>query len=424
MNGGVDPTWADKEVPSPKPEEKPLAGKPEPSFSKEKKEELIDPFEEAKEKYRKFTPAPEAPEPPKPAPIEPDITEILPKEPIPAKPTPPSSPVEPIKPPPVPQPVEPPLEEPPPIKPIPPEPEEKAKKEKPPTALWKTIVKILLLVIGVGLFIYLFLNWPAYYAKAKYLIEHWGGKKETSQEILSKPLKTIQQSAGPTTSGDIFLPFVQQAMETPVKNLEEEIEKVSSGTSINLADLKDNTLIIPKIEIKAPIIWNSPPDENTMLEYLQKGIVHYAGTALPGQGKGPIFITGHSSYYWWDKGQYKTVFVNLDKLENGDEIGIGYENKVYVYKVYEKIVVKPEQVEVLNPVDEPILALMTCVPIGTNNKRLIVRAKEIELAQATTVGEEKETEKETTETTEKQPTTQPSTTTDLLDTIYLLPWLW
>src|SRR3990167_11145314 len=109
-----------------------------------------------------------------------------------------------------------------------------------------------------------------------------------------------------------------------------------------------------------------------MLENLQKGVVHYAGTALPGTGKGPIFITGHSSYYWWDKGKYKTIFATLDKVSAGDEIKINYDNVIRTYKVYDKTIVLPEQVEVLKPLNEPVLVLMTCVPVGTNLKRLLI----------------------------------------------------
>jgi sortase A len=114
-----------------------------------------------------------------------------------------------------------------------------------------------------------------------------------------------------------------------------------------------------------------------MLENLQKGVVHYAGTPLPGEGKGPIFISGHSSYYSWDPGQYKTVFTNLDKLSEGDLIQIKYNDQLYTYRVYETVVVNPDQVDVLNSVNEPTLDLMTCVPVGTNQQRLIIKAKQI-----------------------------------------------
>lgn len=394
----IDTTWTNKETLEGKP---PIAS-PGSSFS----EDLIDPFEQAKNKT--FSPAQPKTEPigkpnieephiqPRPTPVLETETKQEPAEPI----TPKQITAQKIVPP-FTQPET--------------KPEIQPEEEKKQSPLLKTVLKIIVIFIGLGLFIYLFLNFPAYFAKAKYLFSL--SKNSTSKEVLSGPLKEIQNSN--SSSSDLFLPFVQQALETPTSNLAEAVSQTSTGGGLTLADIADNTAIIPKINIKAPIIWNSPPDETSMLANLQNGIAHYSGTSLPGTGKGPIFITGHSSYYWWDKGKYKTVFANLDKLESGDEIGIGYNNKVYVYKVYEKIVVKPEQTEVLNPVDEPILALMTCVPVGTNLKRLIVHAKQIETTQST-IPQQKETPSTSPQSGSSQPTNaQPSSS----DNLNLLPWL-
>lgn len=111
-----------------------------------------------------------------------------------------------------------------------------------------------------------------------------------------------------------------------------------------------------------------------MLENLQKGVAHYGGTDLPNPLTGNVFITGHSSYYWWDSGQYKTVFALLDQLKSGDQVALTYQQQVYVYQVYESLVVKPSQVDVLDTTERPILSLMTCTPVGTSLNRLIVRA--------------------------------------------------
>jgi|GEM_PF-736389 len=257
-------------------------------------------------------------------------------------------------------------------------------KSKP--AMWKTVLKGLAFFIGIFLFIYLFLNFPAVYAKIKYTISP---PKEIPLEKIEEPENTAK-SVYPTTDQQLFSSFSEFAVRQPIKYVPPAPEPEptptettepssggSSGSGGGETSARDNMLIIPKLGKKIPIVWNSPPDEGVMLENLQRGIVHYAGTALPGEGKGPIFISGHSSYYWWDKGKYKTVFANLDRLEPGDDIQITYNGNVHTYRVFETIVVMPDQVDVLNQVNEPILALMTCVPVGTNQKRLIVKAKEI-----------------------------------------------
>lgn len=147
-----------------------------------------------------------------------------------------------------------------------------------------------------------------------------------------------------------------------------------------------NYIIIPKIGKTAPIVemendlaLNTLPGEfeKEVQDALQGGVLHYPGTALPGQ-YGNTFITGHSSYYFWDPGKYKDVFALLEKLEVGDIYYIYYNQQKYTYKVREKKVVSPDNIEVLNqPKDRKISTLMTCTPVGTAINRLILVADEI-----------------------------------------------
>ena len=135
----------------------------------------------------------------------------------------------------------------------------------------------------------------------------------------------------------------------------------------------DNHLIIPKLDINVPITWNVPADNN--LPALENGVAHYAGTAHPGE-IGNVFIFGHSSYYWWNKGSYKEIFANLDQLQVGDKIYATFQGQAYTYTVTEKKVVKPTQTEVLNQTHDRIISLMTCVPVGTTLNRLVVIAQQ------------------------------------------------
>lgn len=135
-------------------------------------------------------------------------------------------------------------------------------------------------------------------------------------------------------------------------------------------------IIIPKIGVTAPIIYAKSRSEADIQNYLTQGVVHYAGTANPGE-IGNSFITGHSSNFWWVKGNYNYVFVNLDKLVAGDQAKIYYNGKKFVYAVREAKVVDPKDVSVLAPTDTPILTLMTCVPPGTNWRRLIIKFDQI-----------------------------------------------
>lgn len=130
-------------------------------------------------------------------------------------------------------------------------------------------------------------------------------------------------------------------------------------------------LVIPKIGVSAPIIWNVP--EAQIQDKLLEGVVHYQNTALPGN-PGNIFITGHSSYYAWVNSPYKDIFALLEKLTVGDKIYIQYPETTLTYQVKDTKVVSPDELSVMDQGGENRLTLMSCVPVGTNLNRLIVTA--------------------------------------------------
>lgn len=132
-----------------------------------------------------------------------------------------------------------------------------------------------------------------------------------------------------------------------------------------------STLKIEKIGIEAPIFWNTHSDK--IIETLEGGVAHYQGTALPNE-VGNVFIVGHSSNFLWAKGDYKQVFALLDKLVVGDKIELTYRSQTINYQVKNKKIVRPDQVEVLKSDETKKLSLMTCWPIGTTFRRLIVEA--------------------------------------------------
>lgn len=136
---------------------------------------------------------------------------------------------------------------------------------------------------------------------------------------------------------------------------------------------------IPKINIKNGLIMTNSFEMNP-----DEFIGHYAGTSLPGE-RGNMFLYGHSVMpFLFSEKNYKTIFSNLHKLEEGDEIIIRFNSKRYIYKVLEKNILKPEEVNPLNSgpeayQDSSTLSLMTCTPPGTTLKRLIVNAKLVEI---------------------------------------------
>ena len=138
---------------------------------------------------------------------------------------------------------------------------------------------------------------------------------------------------------------------------------------------QDFHLLIPSLDINSPVIHDvDGADQTAYFKALEGGVAHLKGSAKPGDGSN-IFIFGHSSYYWYKPGDYKTIFKNLEDIKIGDEIILWYSKKKYVYIVTEKKVVDPEEVDVLKPTPEEQVSLMTCVPPGTTWHRLIVIGK-------------------------------------------------
>lgn len=138
-------------------------------------------------------------------------------------------------------------------------------------------------------------------------------------------------------------------------------------------------LIIPKINVQLPVIYDSTSREEAVIQRaLEAGVVHYPTTVLPGQ-RGNAAIFGHSSNNIFNKGKYKFAFVLLQELVPGDLFYLSFEGKMYTYKVYHKRVVKPTETWVLGP-DETkpaTVTLITCDPPGTSLNRLVVWGEQI-----------------------------------------------
>jgi sortase (surface protein transpeptidase) len=70
-------------------------------------------------------------------------------------------------------------------------------------------------------------------------------------------------------------------------------------------------IIINGIGVNAPVIYDQKTvDEGAFQLALRDGVVHYPGTALPGQ-PGNVAIFGHSSGQVWAPGNYKFFFTHL-----------------------------------------------------------------------------------------------------------------
>ena len=139
-------------------------------------------------------------------------------------------------------------------------------------------------------------------------------------------------------------------------------------SNVNLAG-RIYFLTIPKLRISDSLVKISGED-------LDKSLIHYGGTGLPGD-YGAAVIFGHSILpQFYDPKNYKTIFSLLPALKEGDEIFTKYDGVTYRYVVKNMRITTPNDISVLEQrYDSSYVKLITCVPPGTYWKRLEVTAK-------------------------------------------------
>jgi sortase A len=187
-----------------------------------------------------------------------------------------------------------------------------------------------------------------------------------------------------------------QILTNTNKNNTEKVKKVKvlpetsaeEFTGINFP--ADTSIVIPKIDATAEIVPNvDPADYEEYMAALQKGVAHARGTALPGM-KGNAYLFAHSAGNLFDIARFNAVFYLIGKLEKGDEIYVKFGNEKFKYTVIDKKEVDPKDVKFLTgnlagiEGEEGIgevgkgdrtLTLQTCVPPGTDWRRLLIFAK-------------------------------------------------
>lgn len=142
----------------------------------------------------------------------------------------------------------------------------------------------------------------------------------------------------------------------------------------------DPRLIIPKINVDVPVVYNVANTHDAQMAAMENGVAHFAvagASSVPGQ-IGNTVLSGHSSNDLFEPGNYKFIFAQLDKLQNGDTIYVNYQGTRYTYTVTKQEVVQPTNVQALiYPTTKPVLTLITCTPLGTSLNRLLVTAEQI-----------------------------------------------
>lgn len=169
----------------------------------------------------------------------------------------------------------------------------------------------------------------------------------------------------------VIAPFIQPSNHASATPIILSADDVAPSTTPEV--------IIPKISVEIPVDYSlTSNDENGIENALEDGVVHYPSTVHPGEQGNAAFF-GHSSNNIFNPGKYKFAFVMLHTLVPGDIFYLTYNDKVYTYKVYDKQIVSPSDVAVLNnvPGKTATATLITCDPPGTSLNRLVVWGEQI-----------------------------------------------
>lgn len=216
-----------------------------------------------------------------------------------------------------------------------------------------------------------------HYLKNNTFLADYFQQKEAAEQYIS------EESLAPAPKDLVLAEEERQANE------EKKLELLPLNIEVTP---DDNRLYIPRIDKDIPIqnvanekvIYSDRPQdiEDAIQEALKDGVVRYPGTAKPGE-QGNVALTGHSSFYLLAPGKYKDVFALLHTVQMDDEIIIYYGDKKgdqdkHVYKVTEIKEVKPHEVDILKQTNDYRLTLITCTPIGTTLRRLVITAIQVE----------------------------------------------
>ena len=129
---------------------------------------------------------------------------------------------------------------------------------------------------------------------------------------------------------------------------------------------------IPKISVVQPV------HHGTDQYSLSYGVGHYIGSSLPVGGSSThCVLSGHTGM------ASQLMFTNLVDLEIGDEFFVTCLNRKLTYQVDQIKTVLPSDSSLLEIYEnEDYCTLITCVPLGVNSHRLLVRGKCIGYSKA------------------------------------------
>lgn len=227
---------------------------------------------------------------------------------------------------------------------------------------FRKIITIVIIVSGIGLITYPFISNYLYDNSAKSKIDSFKTNvKDLSESRIKEKLRNAQE----------YNRKLREKSRVFTDPFEEKADKLSFAYK-KLLSLNSEGLMgyieIPAIDLYLPVYHTSIP------EVLEKGAGHLQGSSLPIGGKGThAVITGHTGL------NHAKMFTDLTHMEVGDYFYIHVLNKRLVYKVYDTVVIKPDDISRLSIINgKDYVTLITCTPYGINSHRLLIMGERVE----------------------------------------------
>lgn len=196
-----------------------------------------------------------------------------------------------------------------------------------------------------------------------------------SYQLVLSPQLTQQSQLSPLASN-----FNLNSLSLAGRVLGEEFEKndltkiknwfpEAPAPSLITSEIKEYYLSIPRLKIYDALV--KVGNEN-----LDKSLIHYPGTALPGK-YGNAVVFGHSVLpQFFNPKNYLTIFSTLPTIKKGEEILVDFDQVRYRYLVEDLKEVPPNDIGILSQnYSDAHITLVTCVPPGTYLRRLVVIGK-------------------------------------------------
>lgn len=162
----------------------------------------------------------------------------------------------------------------------------------------------------------------------------------------------------------------------PVSSEQLSLRETINSTFLNKEYLFPDRLLIPSLNIEAPVVISQNPEEKSLQADLEKGVIYLPGSSALNEN-GTMVIMGHSSAYPWYGGKYGSIFALLNKLSIGDEIIVFSKEKEFVYRVEGKEIKAPKDLIFQKDENNSVLYLVSCWPVNTAWKRIVIKTVKV-----------------------------------------------